>query len=223
MEIKCPRCGKVCESEVEPTSGQHVLCPFCGKTYSYQGSSRKVSKMNDAMKKENPFASPIAVMFRKIRGITWGIPFLPQVIQFVVQSFVLIVLCVLFCTIGIVFNCYSIFCKLLAGTREELKDSDLVGKSAYALMAGIYLILAAPCWVIVAPFMLLGWCWNRMSWIGLVLYSVLVGLLVFAGIHHSDCGDLWRGFFNNGSNCKTLESRTDQRQSLTNTQPIHPE
>ena len=132
---------------------------------------------------ENPFASPISVISCRIRGIPWGMPFLPQVIQFLVQAVILFVLCVLYCTIGIVFNCYSIFCTLLAGTRDEFINSDLVGKSAYAVMAGIYLLLAAPCWLIVMPFMLLGWLWDRMSWLGLVLYTFIVGFLVDAIIN----------------------------------------
>ena len=151
--------------------------------------------MSEAIKKENPFASPIVVISRKICDITWGMPFLPQIIQFFVQSLVLLVLCVLYCSIGIVFNCYSIFCKLLAGTREEFKGADLVGKSAYAMMAGIYLILATPCWVIVAPFMLLGWCWDRLSWFGLILYAVLIALLVFTVIQSSYIYEWWYSMF----------------------------
>ena len=132
----------------------------------------------------NPFTGPIASQVNKIRGISWEMPYLPQLIQFVVQSLVLVVFCLLYCSIGIVFNCYSIFAMLLAGTRTDFRNSnDLVGKSAYALMAGIYLILAAPCWLIVMPFMLLGWLWDRISWIGLVVYAVLIGLLVFAFVN----------------------------------------
>ena len=151
--------------------------------------------MNEVLKKENPFASPIVAICHKILSISWRMPFIPQAIQFLVQLFVFFILCVLFCTIGMVFNLYSIFCNLLAGTREEFKGSDLVGKSAYALMAGIYLILAAPCWVIVAPFMLLGWCWDRMSWFGLILYSALIGLLICAVIHRSCIYEWWQGRF----------------------------
>ena len=136
--------------------------------------------------KENPFASPIAAIWGKIRDIHWGVPFLPQIIQFLVQALVLVVFCILYCTIGIVFNCYSIFCTLLAGTRAEFKSSDLIGKSAYAVMAGIYLVLAAPCWLLVVPFMLLGWFWDRMSWFGLLLYAAVVGALVAIIINHGD-------------------------------------
>lgn len=148
--------------------------------------------MNEVIKKENPFTSPIVAMCHKISSISWRMPFIPQVIQFLVQLFVLFILCALFCTIGMVFNLYSIFCNLLAGTREEFNGSDLVGKSAYALMAGIYLILAAPCWVIVAPFMLLGWCWDRMSWFGLLLYSAIIGLLIIVVVQRSYIYEWWQ-------------------------------
>ena len=135
-------------------------------------------------KRTNPFSIPIKTMVGKICGIQWGMPFLPQIIQFLVQIFIFFVLCILYCTIGIVFNCYAVFCSLLAETREEIRCSDLVGKSAYALMAGIYLLLAAPCWVVVMPFMLLGWFWTRMSWFGLVVYCLLLGLIVAAILNH---------------------------------------
>ena len=146
-------------------------------------------------KKANPFGGPIAAIFGKIRGIAWGVPFLPQVIQFLVQSFILIVLCFLYLTIGIVFNCYAVFCSLLVGTREEFRSSDLVGKSAYALMAGIYLLLAAPCWVIVMPFMLLGWFWDRMSWYGLVMYCLLIGAVVAIAFDYDGFLRFWIELF----------------------------
>ena len=73
------KCGKVFEPEVEPMNGQHILCPFCGVTYSYSGSCWKETRMNEVMKKENPFASPITAIARKIGSITWRMPFLPQI------------------------------------------------------------------------------------------------------------------------------------------------
>ena len=124
----------------------------------------------------NPFGGPIETVTGKIRGIPWGKPFFPQIIQFLVLNFIRFVLCVLYCTIGVVYICHKIFSSLLGETREEFKrSSDLVGKSAYALMAGIYLLLDAPCWVVVMPFMLLGWLWQKMSWFGLVAYFLIIG------------------------------------------------
>ena len=146
-------------------------------------------------KKENPFLGSIVKIIGEIRGIAWGMPFLPQIIQFLVQSFILLVLCALYCTIGIVFNCYAVFCSLLAGTREEFRCSDPVGKSAYALMAGIYLLLAAPCWLIVMPFMLLSWFWEHMAWRGLVMYCLLVGAVVAVVFKYDVLLSFWIDFF----------------------------
>ncbi len=129
-------------------------------------------------KRENPFTSPIKTIAGKIVAIRWCMPFLPQVIQLLVQSIIIIILSLLYCTIGIVFNCYSVFCSLLSDTRAEFKNSDLVGKSAYALMAGVYLLLAAPCFLIVMPFMVLGMFWERMSWFGLALYVLIITIVV---------------------------------------------
>ena len=142
--------------------------------------------------KENPFSTPIIGIFNEIRGIPWGIlHFIPQIIQFLVLSIVLIVLCVLYCTIGIVFNCYSIFRSLLLETCNEFKDSDLIGKSAYAVMAGIYLLFYVPCVVILLPFFILGWFWGRMQWLGLALFAVLVASLVVAIIKYNDIAEQW--------------------------------
>ncbi len=58
-------------------------------------------------------------------------------------------------------------------------------------MAGIYLLFAAPCWVIIMPFMLLGWLWDRMSWIGLVLYCLLIGAIVFIAFNYEFFWTYW--------------------------------
>lgn len=137
--------------------------------------------MADENENENPFAEPIRSIFSRICGIGWRMPFIPQLIQLIVQSLVLFVLCVLYSTIGIVYHCYSIFVRLLEETRDEVfeEDLDLVGKSAWALTAGLYLLLAAPCWIIVFPFMLLGWLWRKLSWFGIILYLIILLSVVY--------------------------------------------
>ena len=37
MQIKCPSCGNIGEVDVEPTIGQHLVCPFCSEKFSYSG------------------------------------------------------------------------------------------------------------------------------------------------------------------------------------------
>ena len=35
MNIKCPHCGEVCESDIDIHVGQHVECPFCSNKFYY--------------------------------------------------------------------------------------------------------------------------------------------------------------------------------------------
>ena len=124
---------------------------------------------------KNPMATPIRKLWRSTLEIKWGFPWLPQAIQFLVQVLIVMVFCVLYCTIGIAFHCYSIFVSLLKNACEERRGSDdLIGKSAYALASGIYLVLAAPFAAIVYPFMALGWIWKKLSLPGLILFVILV-------------------------------------------------
>lgn len=39
MTLKCPLCGEVCEIDVEVTEGQHVLCPFCERKFTYSSGN----------------------------------------------------------------------------------------------------------------------------------------------------------------------------------------
>ena len=41
MKMKCPLCGKVIETTVEVSVGQHVVCPWCERKFSYGISQEK--------------------------------------------------------------------------------------------------------------------------------------------------------------------------------------
>ncbi len=41
MKICCPNCGNECETDVEPSIGQHMLCPFCEEKFSYPGPAQQ--------------------------------------------------------------------------------------------------------------------------------------------------------------------------------------
>ena len=35
MQLHCPHCGQICETEQELAVGQHVVCPFCGVKFAF--------------------------------------------------------------------------------------------------------------------------------------------------------------------------------------------
>ncbi len=82
MQIKCPICGEICESDVMPDIGQHVLCPFCSKKFSYSGT-KNVSK-RIATKTDGGVKSHVAKKDRRV----WTV-LLPLVVSFL--GFVIII------------------------------------------------------------------------------------------------------------------------------------
>lgn len=148
--------------------------------------------MNEDCKK-NPFTLPIVSIWAKIGSISWSFPYLAQIFQFLIQIFILVLLCVLFCTVGILVNCYYILCKLLSDSREEFQGADLIGKSAYALVAGIYLLFIIPLWVVFIPFMTLGRLWDFLCWLwdhwsvwGILFLILLVFFLLAIIVFYMD-------------------------------------
>lgn len=127
---------------------------------------------------ENPFGKPIREFVWKIKSIHWAFPLIPQIIQFAVLSFVLCVLIILYLTIGIAFHCYAMFESLRIDAINGIKlSNEMISKSAYALASGIYLVLAAPFWMVILPFRLIGWL-ASLSWyvFALVLAALVVSI-----------------------------------------------
>ena len=137
---------------------------------------------------ENPFGKPIREFFWKIKNIHWTFPLIPQIIQFAVLSFVLSVLILLYLTIGIAFHCYAMFESLRIDAINGIKlSNEMISKSAYALASGIYLVLAAPFWVVLLPFRLIGWL-ASLSWcvfaLALAALAVTICFVIIMG--HGD-------------------------------------
>ncbi len=42
MTLRCPYCGEICESDGEIPVGQHVECPFCANSFSYEGDAGEI-------------------------------------------------------------------------------------------------------------------------------------------------------------------------------------
>ena len=149
-----------------------------------------ISSDKEKQASENPFGRPICDFFGKITNIRWTFPLIPQLIQFAVLCFVLVVLVFLYGTIGIIFHCYAMFETLLIESNKGIKSSDeMISKSAYALASGIYLVLAAPFWIVLLPFRVIGWMASSCFWwVFVLLLAVLAGAKCFIyirGAHDS--------------------------------------
>jgi len=47
MQIECPNCREICESENEPAVGQHLVCPYCEQKFSYVREASNFEHTNE--------------------------------------------------------------------------------------------------------------------------------------------------------------------------------
>jgi len=174
IRFKCRLCRQPLEAEVD-MMGSEVECPNC----------KKMIRVPLHVFSINPFRRPIRKFVSDIVGIQWQLPYFPQVVEVVVLLFVLVVTTILYLTIGIASQVSGIFQSLMLDARHQIKTGSLVEKSAYAVAAGIYLLLWLPFWILLLPFTILGWLWKHLGYFGLIV-AVLVGLAIYAATVHRD-------------------------------------
>jgi hypothetical protein len=154
--------------------GSIVNCPNCGKKIRIPLHIFSV----------NPFQRPLRRLADNLSSIQWHVPYFPQLIE----SFVLILVggitLVLYLTAGIASQIAGILQSLMMDARQEIKTGSLVEKSAYAVAAGVYLLIWLPFWLILLPFTLLGWLWKHLGYFGLICLFI-VALLVAVVLYDS--------------------------------------
>ena len=174
IRFKCRLCRQPLEAEVD-MMGSEVECPTC----------RKMIRVPLHVFSINPFRRPIRKFVSDIGGIQWQLPYFPQAIEVVVLLFVLVVTTILYLTVGIASQISGIFQSLMLDARHQIKTGGLIEKSAYAVAAGIYLLLWLPFWLLLLPFSILGWLWKHLGYFGLVI-AIVVGTVIYIAMVRTD-------------------------------------
>lgn len=172
IKFKCGVCRRSMEADID-MMGTIVDCPNCGKKVKVPLHIFSV----------NPFRRPLRRLIGNVSDIQWQVPYFPQVIEALVLIFVGGITLVLYLTVGIASQIAGILQSLMLDARQEIKTGSLVEKSAYAVAAGIYLLILLPFWLILLPFTLLGWLWKHLGYIGLacLLLAVLFAAVLSCG------------------------------------------
>ncbi len=159
----CRFCQQPLEAYADMVSG-YIDCPKCGKRVQIPLHVLSL----------NPFNRPLRQLLANMTNIQWRPPYFPQVIEAAALGFVIVIMVILYLTIGIASQILSIFQGLMLDASREIKTGSLVEKSAYAIATGIYLILWVPFWLVLLPFAALGWTWKHLRYFGLVLVAIVV-------------------------------------------------
>lgn len=161
ISLICTECNTRIDGSIRD-AGKDIKCTSCGHVMQ----APKLPK--------NPFIRPVMSIVEQIKTVEWDFPFVAQGIQCIVLAFVLVLLVVLAATIGIAIQVGGVFHVLLLDATSKFKVGGYAERSAYAICAGIYLMLFIPFWIVQLPFSILGWLWTCSRALALALGIIIL-------------------------------------------------
>ena len=125
----------------------------------------------------NPYLRPISNVVRQMKAVPFPFPYVPQLVQLIVLSSVLLLFAALFITIGLVSQIAGVFRGLILEARKHLREGSAVERSAQAVSIGIFWVLFVPFWLVQLPFSLIGLLWNSHRMGALATTAVLLSII----------------------------------------------
>jgi hypothetical protein len=148
----------------------------------HQNREPKVSTVIENNESEvaprNPFTKPIAALEREIAGVEWQFPYIAQLVQLGVILFVTVVCVVLYCTIGVITEVCDSIQALIKDAQRQMHKASLMEKSAYGITIGIYSLIYVPAFLVLLPFLLVGWLWTRLGSLFTLIFFLVVAAVV---------------------------------------------
>jgi len=134
--------------------------------------------INQVIQTGNPYYGPIKHISAQLSLIEWRFPFLAQVLVLLTSCVVLVILAVLYITVGLISQVSTIFSYLIQQARQDMKGKPTIEQTGFIVAIGIYFLLWAPLWVVQLPLFIVGWVWELLGYFSLVVF-VLVAVLIW--------------------------------------------
>jgi hypothetical protein len=131
---------------------------------------------------QNPYSEPIRKFLHDLKVTKWKFPFILQIAHGVITIFLLILLLVLYITIGIVSQISNSFWDLITGLGQKMSFSNPIESSFYAFSASIYFILFLPFFIIQSPIWLSGWFSSKIGFRPFIVMLLII--IVTAGLYY---------------------------------------
>jgi DNA-directed RNA polymerase subunit RPC12/RpoP len=147
IRFKCVDCGRQMEARSQD-GGVDTNCPHCSAPLT-------VPRIPT-----NPYLRPIKHVVRQMKGVPFPFPYVPQIVQLIVLTSVLLLFAGLFITIGLVSQIAGVFRGLILDAQKHLREGSAVERSAQAVSIGIFSLLFVPFWLVQLPFSLIGSLWS---------------------------------------------------------------
>ena len=119
----------------------------------------------------NPYADTLKKFFADFRNIKWKFPFLLELVHAIINLVLLVVLIILYTTVGFISQISNTFWDYLTGLGQKMSFSIPIQSLFYALSATVYFLLFLPFFIFQFPFWLSGWVTSK---IGFKLFLILL-------------------------------------------------
>ncbi len=166
IRFKCVDCGRQMEARSQD-GGVDTNCPHCSAPLT-------VPRIPS-----NPYLRPIKHVLRQMKAVPFPFPYVPQVVQLIVLTSMLLLFAGLFVTIGLVSQIAGVFRGLIVEAQKHLREGSAVERSAQAVSIGIFSLLFVPFWLVQLPFSLIGSLWSSHR-LGALLTTVGLLSIIYA-------------------------------------------
>ena len=125
----------------------------------------------------NPYLRPINNVVHQMKAVPFPFPYVPQLVQLIVLTSVLLLFAGLFITIGLVSQIAGVFRGLILDAQKHLREESAVERSAQAVSIGIFSLLFVPFWLVQLPFSFIGSLWSSHRLGALATTAVLLSII----------------------------------------------
>jgi hypothetical protein len=164
IRFKCVDCGRQMEARSQDC-GVDTNCPHCSAPLT-------VPRIPT-----NPYLRPIKHVARQMKAVPFPFPYVPQIVQLIVLTSVLLLFVGLFVTVGLVSQIAGVFRGLILDAQKHLREGSAVERSAQAVSIGIFSLLFVPFWLVQLPFSLIGSLWSSHRLGALTTTAVLLSII----------------------------------------------
>ena len=130
---------------------------------------------------QNPFSEPIKNFLKELKATKWAFPYILQIFHAIISGFLLIILGIMYITVGVLSQISNSFWDLITGLGQKMSFSNPIESSFYAISATVYFIIFLPFFILQSPIWLGGWFASKIGLKPLII--IVFTILLSIGIY----------------------------------------
>lgn len=161
-----------------------ILRSFCIQLKDSNYFNNKLVRLNPMLDiVTNPLKDPIKKLLEDLKSTEWKFPYLLQTFHFLITLVLLLILFILYITVGVISQIANSFWNILTGMGERMSFSNPISSLFYAVSSLIYFLLFLPFFLLQSPFWISGWITSKIGFkpfiIIIIVFLISVGIYFF--------------------------------------------